>query len=149
MGIGIISSSSLATTFYMILTFPLRVKAIWKTKIVYLILAQSLLFPLFPLPTPPPPNPLSAFCFGNALLVIPFCCQLTFLYAQEDNLLAVASVSFSEDFPYTLAECWVKTVSGLMLCLKQFFLYYILIKIFFFFFVLYGGMVSNILNILY
>ncbi|KAK4604965.1 hypothetical protein RGQ29_013150 [Quercus rubra] len=27
----------------------------------------------------------------------------------EDNLLAVASVSFSEDFPYTLAECWVKT----------------------------------------
>ena len=147
MGIGIISSSSLATTFYMILTFPLRVKAIWKTKIVYLILAQSLLFPLFPLPTQTPP--FSAFCFGNALLVIPFCCQLTFLYAQEDNLLAVASVSFSEDFPYTLAECWVKTVSGLMLCLKQFFLYYILIKIFFFFFVLYGGMVSNILNILY
>ena len=119
MGIGIISSSSLATTFYMILTFPLRVKAIWKTKIVYLILAQSLLFPLFPLPTQTPP--FSAFCFGNALLVIPFCCQLTFLYAQEDNLLAVASVSFSEDFPYTLAECWVKTVSGLMLCLKHFF----------------------------
>ena len=119
MGIGIISSSSLATTFYMILTFPLRVKAIWKTKIVYLILAQSLLFPLFPLRTQTPP--FSAFCFGNALLVIPFCCQLTFLYAQEDNLLAVASVSFSEDFPYTLAECWVKTVSGLMLCLKHFF----------------------------
>ena len=140
MGIGIISSSSLATTFYMILTFPLRVKAIWKTKIVYLILAQSLLFPLFPLPTPPPPpNPLSAFCFGNALLVIPFCCQLTFLYAQEDNLLAVASVSFSEDFPYTLAECWVKTVSGLMLCLKHFFCIIFLSKIFFF--VLYGGMV--------
>ena len=140
MGIGIISSSSLATTFYMILTFPLRVKAIWKTKIVYLILAQSLLFPLFPLPTPPPPpNPLSAFCFGNALLVIPFCCQLTFLYAQGDNLLAVASVSFSEDFPYTLAECWVKTVSGLMLCLKHFFCIIFLSKIFFF--VLYGGMV--------
>ncbi|KAK4604964.1 hypothetical protein RGQ29_013150 [Quercus rubra] len=30
-------------------------------------------------------------------------------WVSEDNLLAVASVSFSEDFPYTLAECWVKT----------------------------------------
>lgn len=34
-------------------------------------------------------------------------------FAQEDNLLVVASVSFSKGFSSTLANCWEKAVSTL------------------------------------
>ncbi|KAG2699265.1 hypothetical protein I3760_07G185200 [Carya illinoinensis] len=39
-------------------------------------------------------------------------------WVTEDNLLEVASVSFSEGFPSILADCWVRTVCGLIFYLK-------------------------------
>lgn len=34
-----------------------------------------------------------------------------FVFLQEDNLLSVASISFTEDFTSSLENCWIMAVS--------------------------------------